>query len=143
APGGDREIVAGRAREAGLERLHAAWIVKERDVAGVYTVPIHERRGAQEISRVRVILDQPPGELGEIFRRAPAVRIGEPVGVGEVGGREAELAGLHVHARDEGLLGAAQILGHGGGGVVGGGDTHALEQDAQGYALARAEPHAV
>ena len=66
------------------------------------------------------------------------MRVGEP-GLGEL-----ELVSLQVHARDERLFVAiAEMLGHGRRRIVGRGDPDALEQDPEGYLLARAEPHAV
>src|SRR6187397_906683 len=48
APGRHREVVAGLVGEAGLERLHAARIAEERDVARVHTAVVDEGLAAQE-----------------------------------------------------------------------------------------------
>src|SRR2546421_5119550 len=47
-PGGDREVVAGLVREAGLERLHATGIAEQRNVARVDTTAVQERLATEE-----------------------------------------------------------------------------------------------
>jgi len=64
--------------------------------------------------------------------------------VGEVRLGEPELLGLRVHTLDERfLLAVGEVLGHGGGGVVGGGDADPVEEDPQRHLLVGAEPHPV
>src|SRR5882672_7370744 len=71
APGGHGEVVAGLLREARLERLHAARIAEERDVARVDAAAVDECLAAEQRPRHRVVLDQSPGERGEVARVAP------------------------------------------------------------------------
>ena len=54
--------------------------------------------------------------------------VGEAGGVGVVGGVEACCGRFGVHHADEAALVADHVDGQGGGGVVGAGDQHGLEQ---------------
>jgi hypothetical protein len=142
-PGRDGQVVARLAREAGLERLDAPRVLEERDAAAVDAPAVDERGAAQERARRGVIVEQAQGQARQVLRGAALRGIGQAVGIGEVRMGEPQLLGLRVHGGHEGFLGAAQMLGHRGGRVVGGGDGHAFEQRAQWRGLAALEAHAV
>ena len=142
-PRGDGQVVARLAREPGLERLHATRVLEERDAAAVDAAAVDERGAAQQGTRRGIVLEQALGQPGQILRGAALGGIGQAVGIGEVRVGEPELLGLGVHRGHEGVLGAAQMLGHRGGRVVGGGDGHALEQRAQRRGLAGPQAHAI
>ena len=133
-PGGDREVVARLAGEAGLERLHATRIAEQRDVPAVDPPAVHERRPPEERARGGIVVEEPADELGEVLGGRALVGVGQAVRVGVVRVRQAQLLGLGVHRGHEGLLGTAEVLGHRGGGVVGGGDGHALSRVRRGTA---------
>ena len=72
--------------------------------------------------------DQVPGSgVGGVFGRP-----GQPVEVGEVGAAHAQRPGRGVHLPDEGAPAGPVGAGQGKGGVVAGGQKHALEQLARG-----------
>src|SRR5262245_10389861 len=88
APGRDGEVVAGFAREAGLEGLHAARILEERDAAAVDPAAVHEARSAQERPRGRIVLDEPADQARHVLGGATLPGIWQAVGIGEVSRRE-------------------------------------------------------
>src|SRR5262245_32412543 len=58
APRRHRQVVAGSAREAGLEGLDAPWIVEERNVPAINPAAIHERGAAQKRARAGIVAEQ-------------------------------------------------------------------------------------
>ena len=144
APRGHGEVVACLLREARLERLHATRIAEERDVPRVDAAAVDECLAAEQRTRHRVVVDQSPGERGEIARVAPLDRIGQAVRVGEARAGQPEVARLVVHpCHEHRLVAAAEAFGERAGRVVRRGDGHALEQHVHRHLLARAQSHAV
>ena len=91
-----------------------------------------------------MILEQPARELREILRRAALGRIGQPVGVGEVGGGAAPGPGAFAFMRTTNASSVPPMCSADGRrGVIGRGDGHALEQGAERYRLTGLEPHAI
>src|SRR5215831_14114614 len=65
-PRGDGEIVARLAGEAGLEGLHPAGILEERDASAVHAAAVHEARPPEERARGGVVLDEVADEPGHV-----------------------------------------------------------------------------
>jgi hypothetical protein len=121
----------------------SAWILEEGDAPAVHAAAVDEAGSAQEGSRSGVVLDDVADQPRQVLRGAPPAGVGQAVRVGEMRGAQAQLGRLGVHALDEGILGAAEVLGHRRRGVVGRSDGHAFEEGAERHLFARAEPHAV
>ena len=102
-----------------------------------------EAYSAEERPRGRVVLNEVADELRHVLCRAALPRSRQPVSIHEARGVQPELDRLGVHPLDEGLLGAREVLGDGGGGIVGGGDGHAFQERAKGDAVARPESHPI
>ncbi len=142
-PRGHGQVVAGLVGEAGLERLHPERVVEERNVPRIDPAAVDEGLPAQERAGRRVVVEQPCDQLRHVLRVRPLERIGQAMGVREAGGRHPELLALRIHAVHEARLVTGQMLGERGGGVVGGGDGHALEQDTERDVLPGAKAHAI